>query len=61
MLKGGADVGLPIVPQEVQGEVTQQGKDAGISADAAGVLAEGDIEHLMKAVFDGPMAADDLS
>jgi hypothetical protein len=40
--------------------VAKLGEDAGITADAAGILAERDIEDVVQAILDGPVAPDGL-
>ena len=43
--------------QDVEREGAQAGEDAGLAPDAAGVLAERAVAHMMVAVLDAPMAA----
>ena len=58
----GADAALlgGVLAQEVEGEVAQGGQIGGgmAGADAALVLAQGDVEHPVEGVFDAPVAAD---
>src|SRR3954454_11682700 len=44
--------------QDVEREGAQAGDDAGPPPDAAGILAERPVTHMMVAVLDAPMAAD---
>ena len=53
-------MGLAIGPQQVESEMAQCGKDAGIATDAAGILGQSRVEDVMELVFDGPVAADGL-
>jgi len=41
------DIMNAIEAQQVEGEATQQGKDPGVATDATGILAEGDIAHVV--------------
>ena len=59
-VEGLGDVGLAIGSQQVEREMAQPCKDAGIAADAAGILGQGSVKDVMEPVFDGPVAADGL-
>ena len=59
-VEGLSDVGLAIGPQQVESEMAQPCKDAGIATDAAGILGQGSVKDVMEPVFDGPVAADGL-
>ena len=58
----GADAALfgGVLAQKIEGEVAQGGevRDRVAGAHAAGVFAQGDIEHPMQGVFDASVAAD---
>ena len=43
--------------QDVERERAQAGDDAGLAPDAAGILAQAAVAHMMVAVLDAPMAA----
>ena len=58
VIEAQADITDAIETQQVEGKATQQGKDPGIMADAAGILAQGDIPNIVKTVLDAPMGAD---
>ena len=53
-----ADITDAIETQQVQGKAAQQGEEAGVMADAAGILTQGDIPDIVKTVLDAPMGAD---
>lgn len=53
-----ADITDAIETQQVQGKAAQQGEEAGVMADAAGILTQGDIPNIVKTVLDAPMGAD---
>ena len=40
VVESGTDIGLAVVAQQVQGEVTQMGKDAGVAPNPAGIFAQ---------------------
>jgi hypothetical protein len=52
------DVGAVVEAKDIGGEGAEPGEDAGIDADAAGVLGEGDVADVVRAVFDVPVVAD---
>jgi hypothetical protein len=47
--------------QDVERERADPGEDAGLATDAAGILAECAVAHVVIAVLDAPMAADGRS
>ena len=53
------DVGVASSVEYSDGEVTERGHDswAGAGADTGGVLGEGDVAHVVQAVFDVPVFA----
>ena len=53
-----AHVADAVGAQDVEREGTQAGEDAGPAPDAAGVLAERAVAHVVVAVLDAPMATD---
>lgn len=46
--------------EDVEGEASHSGEDAGIGSDTACVFEHGDIPDIMAAVFDAPVASDRL-
>jgi len=46
--------------QQVEGKAAQQRKEAGVTPDAAGILAQGDISDVVETVLDAPVRADGL-
>jgi hypothetical protein len=53
-----AHVADAVGAQDVERERAQAGEDAGLAPDAAGVLAERAVAHVVVAVLDAPVAAD---
>ena len=49
-----------IVADDVQGEASRSGHDAGVVADAAAILVAGHVTDIVVAVFDAPMAPNDV-
>jgi len=47
-----------IALQDIVGEASQSGEDAGIFSDSRGVFAERDVARVVGCVLDGPMLAD---
>ncbi len=58
--EGLRDVCYAIVAYDVESEASCSGDDAWIVTDAAAILVAGDIANIMVAVFDAPMAANDV-
>ena len=54
------DVCYEIVTDDVQGEASHPGHDAGVVADAAAILVAGDVADIVVAVLDAPMAPNDV-
>jgi len=54
------DIANVIEAQDVGGERAQAGEDAGIAADAAGILGKAAVADVVGAVLDAPMVADGL-
>ena len=52
------DIAHIIEAQDVGGERAQAGEDAGIAADAAGVLGEAAVADVVGAILDAPVVAD---
>src|SRR5687768_13656745 len=62
MAAGGGDVRPSLLPEESQHRVAEGGHHAGCrpSPNAAGVLTEGDIAHVVPLVLDAPRAANEV-
>src|ERR1019366_1184040 len=58
--EGLRDVGYAIVADDVESEASGSGHDAWVIADAAAILVAGDLADTVVAVFDAPMAANDV-
>ena len=54
------DVCYAIVADDVQGEASRPGHDAWVVADAAAILVAGNVADMVVAVFDAPMAPNDV-
>src|SRR3954468_3521449 len=52
------DIANVIEAQNVGGERAQAGENAGVAADAAGVLGKASVTHIVGAVFYAPMVPD---
>ena len=55
------DVFDAVVTQDVEGEASGAGEDAGVVSNSAFVLAVGDIADMVVAVLDAPMVSDDVA
>src|SRR4051794_21677852 len=55
--KGIGDVVDLVEPQDVEGEIAQDGEGDRALADAAGILVHGDVEHVVDAVLHAPVAS----
>lgn len=60
VVDGQTDIGLAIGPQQVQGEATQPGEDAGALADAAGILPQGHVLDVVHLVLNAPVTTNRL-
>ena len=58
--EGLCDVCCAIVANDVESEASCSGDDARIVTDAASILVAGDIADIVVAVFDTPMATNDV-
>ena len=58
VVEGLANILNTIETQEVESEAPEHGEEAGVTTDPAGVLSESHIAHIMQAMFDTPMVAD---
>lgn len=56
--EGLGDVGDAIFAHDVEGEAAGSGHDAGVVADTAGVLVEGDVPDIVVSIFNAPMSSD---
>jgi len=56
-----SDIGFGIEAEDVQGERSQQGKDAGVAANTAAVFSQGFIADPVQAVLDVPVASDGIA
>ncbi len=54
-------IGLAVVTQEVQAEVAQLGKNAGVFTDTAGILTHSCVEDVVQPVFYAPMPANGMA
>src|SRR5512147_2272837 len=61
IVESGPDVVLAVVTQHVQGEMADQGEDAGIAADAAGILLQSGVQDMVETVLDPPVVTDDVA
>lgn len=51
-------MGDAIEAKQVEGKAPQQGEEAGVSPNAAGILAQGHIPNVVETVLNAPMGAD---
>ena len=51
-------MGDAIEMQQVEGEATQQGEEAGVAPNATGILTQGHISNRVETVLNAPMSAD---
>lgn len=58
---GVRDVFDLVVTQDIEGEASSAGEDAGVVSNSAFVLAVGDIADMMVAIFDAPVISDDVA
>ncbi len=50
-----------VVTQDIEGEASGAGKDAGIVSNAAFVFAVGDIANMMVSILNAPVISDDVA